>query len=110
MSTQPYDIPHLAYPIRFNGGYYTTDQQGSLNCAVTAVRTICAFEVGTRIERPEFGILDPTLKVQPIDVGDIADAIATWEPRVTAELDVHLDALGVETIDISVSLPFSEED
>jgi len=109
MGQQPYDIPHLAYPIRFAGGYYATHQQGSMDAVITCVRNICAFEVGSRIERPDFGIPDPTLKVQPIDIGAIADAIAKWDPRVTAEIEVDLDASGIETLDITISLPYSEE-
>lgn len=108
---QPFDIPHLAFPIRVANGTYVTEQQGSLDCAITAVRTICAFEVGSRIERPDFGIPDPTLKDQPIDVGGIEKAIMDWEPRVDAFLTLHSDpATGVETLDIKVTLPYSEED
>lgn len=108
MSRQPYDIPHLAFPIRFTGGAYATDLQGSNSEVTTAVRNICAFERGTRIERPDFGITDPTLEVMPIDIEDIAQAIRDWEPRahVIIESDINLD--GVETINIKVSVPYTE--
>lgn len=108
--SQPFDIPHLPYPIRVANGTYVTERQGSLDCALTSVRTICAFEIGTRIERPDFGIPDPTLKVMPIDEQAIAQAIATWEPRVTAEIEITLDVMGQETLDITISLPYSEDD
>lgn len=107
---QPYDIPHLAFPIRFTGHHYATDYQGSLDEATTAVRNICAFELGTRIERPDFGIKDQTLQAQPIDVGQVADAIATWEPRVSAEIQVSMTPDGKQTLDITISLPLIEDE
>src|SRR5215510_714262 len=102
MPAQPYDIPHLALPIRVAAGMYVSTQQGSLDCMMDAVNVICAFEIGSRIERPDFGIPDPTLKVQPIDVGAIERAIADWEPRVDADIEVSLDVSGQETLNITV--------
>lgn len=108
MSRQPYDIPHLAFPIRFESGAFVTDRQDGNNEVTAAVRSICAFERGTRIERPDFGINDPTLKEMPIDVDDVARAIADWEPRAYAELEVVLDLNGIETLNIKVAVTDSE--
>jgi phage baseplate assembly protein W len=110
MARQPNDVPHLAFPIRFTGpgGYYATDDQDTNSEVTTCVRNICAFERGTRIERPDFGIADPTLKVMPIDVDDIANAISTWEPRAEAEIETIIDLEGNETINIRVGMPDSE--
>jgi phage baseplate assembly protein W len=108
MAKQPNDIPHLAFPIRFAAGYYVTDDQDTNSEVTTAVRNICAFERGTRIERPDFGISDPTLEVMPIDVDDIANAIAMWEPRAEAEIETIIDLNGVETVNVKVGMPDSE--
>src|ERR1700750_204782 len=108
MARQPYDTPHLAFPIRVANGVYVTDLQGSNSDVTTAVRNICAFERGSRIERPDFGIEDPTLKTMPIDVEDIARSISQWEPRAEVELEVITDLNGVETLNIRVAVPFSE--
>jgi len=108
MTVQPYDIPHLAFPIRVANGAYVTDLQGSNGDVTTAVRNICSFERGTRIERPDFGIEDPTLRTMPIDIDDIARAIAAWEPRAEVELDTIIDLDGKETLNIRVAVPYSE--
>lgn len=108
MSSQPYDVPHLAFPIRVVNGVYVTDRQDTNDEVTTCVRNICSFEKGTRIERPDFGIEDPTLKVMPIDVTGIARAIADWEPRASAELETIIDLEGQETLNIRVAVPYSE--
>jgi phage baseplate assembly protein W len=108
MARQPYDVPHLAFPIRVANGVYVTDSQGTNSEVTTSVRNICAFERGSRIERPDFGIEDPTLKEMPIDVEDIASAISDWEPRAAAEIETIIDLDGTETLNIRVSVPFTE--
>lgn len=108
MSRQPYDVPHLAFPIRTSNGAYVCDRQDTNDEVITCVRNICAFEKGTRIERPDFGINDPTLKRMPIDVTDIARSISDWEPRASAELETIIDLEGVETLNIRVAVPYSE--
>jgi phage baseplate assembly protein W len=108
VAKQPYDIPHLAFPIRVANGVYVTDLQGSNGDVTTAVRNICSFERGTRIERPDFGIEDPTLRTIPIDIDDIARAIAAWEPRAEIELETIIDLDGKETLNIRVAVPYSE--
>lgn len=108
MARQPYDVPHLAFPIRVEGGVYICDRQDSNDEVTTCVRNITSFEKGTRIERPDFGINDPTLKVMPIDVTEIARAISDWEPRAAAELETIIDLDGVETLNIKVAVPYSE--
>jgi phage baseplate assembly protein W len=102
-------VPHLAFPIRVECGIYVTDQQDSNTEVTTCVRNICSFQKGVRIERPDFGILDPTLTVLPIDVNGIAQSIATWEPRANVEIETIADMEGEETINIRVAVPFNED-
>lgn len=108
MSSQPYDIPHLAFPIRAVNGVYVCDRQDTNDEVTTCVRNICAFEKSTRIERPDFGINDPTLKRMPIDVTGIGRAISDWEPRASAELETIIDLEGQETLNIRVAISDSE--
>lgn len=108
MSRQPYDVPHLAFPLRVECGMFVTDRQDSTDEVTTSVRNICSFEKGTRIERPDFGIDDPTLKTMPIDVTGIGQAIGDWEPRAEVEIEEVIDLQGVETLNIKVSVPYSE--
>jgi phage baseplate assembly protein W len=110
MPRQPFDIPHLALPIRVANGVYVTEQQGSLDCVTTAVQTICSFEIGSRIERPDFGIPDPTLKEMPVDTEAIEQAVATWEPDAMIEINQTPDPVtGMTRINITVSVPYSED-
>jgi phage baseplate assembly protein W len=100
---------HLAIPFRIVNGAYATRQQDSDAEASDCVRNILAFEKGSRIEDPDFGIEDPSFESQPIDVDDIAEAIATYEPRVNAEIETEDEVEGTSTVSIFVTLPTSDD-
>lgn len=102
-------IPHLALPIRYENGLFITNEQDSDKEAVDCVKAILSFEVGSRIEDPEFGIADPTFETQPIDTQDIAQAISDYEPRVDATIETIDQADGTTTVNVRVTLPASED-
>jgi phage baseplate assembly protein W len=103
------NIPHPAIPIRYQNGHLVTIQQGSTDDGIVTVWVITHFERGSRSERLDFGINDPTLKMMPIDVDDIANAIREFEPRVNATISTSSDPSGKETVNISVRMPGNEE-
>ena len=108
MSEMDY-IPHLALPLRVEGGRYVTTEQDTDDEAADCVKVITSFGRFTRIEKPDFGINDPTFETQPIDIDDIAQAITIWEPRVDATIETEDKEDGTTTVNISVSIPGSED-
>jgi hypothetical protein len=102
-------INHLALPIEVSMGSYIYNEQDSQSEAKTQARAILSFPRGSRQESLDFGILDPTFQEMPVDVTDIANALAFYAPDLDIEITSrpHLD--GTETINIRVALPFSDD-
>ena len=75
------DVPHLALPLRVIGSSFSTVQQDTVDELTMTVLAICSFPVGSRIERPEFGVLGHELEDEPLDLTDIELAVETYEPR-----------------------------
>lgn len=101
---------HLALPIQCLNGTYTTNEQDTQAEATTQVQAICLFPRGSRAESMEFGILDPTFQLIPIDTSDIAKAISDFAPDLDAEINVrHNPITGEEQVNIKVSMPYAED-
>jgi phage baseplate assembly protein W len=75
------DVPHLGLPLRVIGPSFATVQQDTLDELTATVAVICAFPLGSRVERPEFGITEPALADTPLDVLDIEQTVTAFEPR-----------------------------
>ena len=75
------NVPHLSLPLRVVGGSYATVQQDTDDELATTVQAIVSFTLGSRPERPDFGIADPALADRPLDLLDMRQAIETYEPR-----------------------------
>lgn len=103
------DIPHLAMPLRVQGTQWVVVEQDTEEEVAQCVANICAFERGYRIEDPDFGIVDPTFTIMPIDTTDIAAAVEEYEER--AEVDIYQDISedGRASIRLEVRVPTSEE-
>jgi|SRR4051794_12062105 phage baseplate assembly protein W len=106
------DVPHLALPLRLIGGSaYATVQQDTVEELTTTVAVICAFPLGSRPERPEFGITPPELADQPLDVAEIEYAVAAYEPRaVVAVTEVPGIAALEARVSVQVSMAREEEE
>lgn len=102
-------IPHLSLPLRLSGNRYATVEQDTDGEAADCVKVITSFPLGFRAEDLDFGISDPSFQTQPIDVDQIAQAIADYEPRVDASIDTVDLADGTTTVDVRVTLPTSDE-
>lgn len=79
--------PHLKFPVqRGADGGLVWQEQGSeeqvLSCATLIART----PIGYRDERPEFGWDWPDLRLAPIDVTPLVNALNAFEPRAVAVL------------------------
>lgn len=75
------DCPHLALPLRIVGESFVAVQQDTVEELTTTVAVICAFPLGSRVERPEFGINPPELQDEPLRLTGIEQAVAAYEPR-----------------------------
>lgn len=75
------NVPHLALPLQIQGGSYVSVQQDTSDELATSVQAILSFQLGSRPERPDFGIADPALADRPLDLLDMEQAIQTYEPR-----------------------------
>lgn len=71
---------HLAWPVRLDGtGLATIDQDSDPDVA-QCIHVLLATRRGVRVELPGFGVTDPTFSLA-VNVGEIANAVAEWEPR-----------------------------
>jgi phage baseplate assembly protein W len=103
------NLPHLSLPLTIiNGSYVTTQQDTDLEAA-HCVQVITSFERGMRPEDPDFGIADPAFEIQPIDVDDIYEAIASYEPRVETDITTIDQPDGATVVNIRVTMPTSED-
>lgn len=96
------DVPHIDWPIRLDGNGYATCQQDTAQEIAAAVAALFSFERGTRIESPDFGILDPTFAQQPVDTTDLEQQAGTYEPRAELTITVTSSAGGEQRVQVTV--------
>lgn len=87
-------IPHFSRPFRIVAGlgYAATMEQDSVEDVQTCVRVLLETPVNSRIELPEYGVLDPIFTTG-IDVNDLASRIGEWENRAEVDLGQRYDNL-----------------
>jgi len=85
-------------------GQFVTNEQDSDEEAKTCVWAIISTQKGSRPEQPEFGINDPTFDTMPIDISDIMESIARWEPRVETDVSTQDGADGTQKVNIFVTM------
>jgi phage baseplate assembly protein W len=103
--------PHLALPLRIVGSGYVAVQQDTLDELTTTVAVVCAFPLGSRSERPEFGIAPPELQDEPLALAGIEAAITTWEPRAAVAVSERAGADDLaSTIQVQVAMARSTEE
>lgn len=78
-------IPKLRMPLRFDGGRLAIVEQDSPENVRGAVFACLAYELGERIEDPDFGIEDPTFEETPLDTTEWIEAINRYEPRAEVQ-------------------------
>lgn len=101
------EVPHLAFPFRMApGGHAAVVEQDSLEDVSACVAVIALTPAGTRIERPEFGVVDLPFLGPDAALEVLEAAVAEHEPRaavVWQEPAEFSDA--VATIVAEVSAP-----
>lgn len=97
-------IPHFDFPFRFVNSTAAVVEQDSLEDITNCVTAIAATVQGERIERPSFGIPDPTFDRQPLDLQGILQAVTDGEPRAHTLIDQAPDRIDQLIAHITLSV------
>lgn len=91
----PVRVPHFDLPFRFIGGSASVVEQDSEEDIANCVETIIRTPYGYRVQdyTPDFGILQPTFEIQPVDTELIKSTILVQEPRADILITEHSDRL-----------------
>lgn len=86
-------IPHFAFPFLIVNGSVVVNEQDSTDDVLACVALIASFPIGSRVEKPAFGVPDQTFAQGGADAAVVAAAINRWEPRaVVSSVTVELGA------------------
>lgn len=77
-------IPHFALPFRVAGGTVVVNEQDSADEIADCVLAIASYTIGSRPEKPDFGVEDQAFRQGGADAAALAAAIDRWEPRARA--------------------------
>jgi phage baseplate assembly protein W len=84
------EIPHIRLPFTLlPGGGVNVFEEDSDQEVAQCVQTILVYPKGHRLDRPEFGISDPTFRTP--HEAEIEQAIDDWELRARYTLDITQD-------------------
>jgi hypothetical protein len=88
--------PHLKHPFRVVDGIVAQVEQDSAEEIEQCVEAVLRTPVGSRIEEPEYGLVDPTFEQLPPNPSAEAylTAVAKWEPRAHLIGEARLGELG----------------
>jgi hypothetical protein len=88
------DVPlKLAWPLRFVNGRAATVEQDTVDEIAMCVVTLLRFDVGDRMEAPNFGVEDLTFRQAPLDLEQLRGAILEFEPRAQTLIEQDQDQL-----------------
>lgn len=84
-------LPHFDLPLRFVGGSAVVNEQDSAQDIASCALAVLSCPAGFRVERPEFGVPDPTFTQGAPTADAFARALQRWEPRADAAVTVTAD-------------------
>lgn len=87
MHTRDVDIPHFQLPFVLDPDGVRVTEQDSLDEVTDCVQAVLRTTLGERIELPDFGRPDQAFRQNGADLEQLRDAVDTWEPRATVEID-----------------------
>lgn len=95
---QPDGIPHFALPFRRDArGRCVVHEQDDDAEIVDCVEVLLSTERGSRIDTPDYGLIDQVFRQGGVDLSAVSGAISRWEPR--AEHFVERDRELVDMVD-----------
>jgi phage baseplate assembly protein W len=96
-------VPKLRIPLRLENGRLGICEQDSQENVAAAVYAILAYERGSRIEDPEFGVEDPTFDTMPLDVDEWLEQIGRYEPRAEVRTSQEVgDLIGAVLVNVGL--------
>lgn len=100
---------HLVIPFEIDGTRAKTVDEASLDEVTQNVDVIVRTRRGERLMVPEFGIEDPTFRLSQgtPDTGELAAAVALWEPRAVLTFSHAVEGNAVR---LSVGVDLEEVD
>lgn len=100
------EIPQVIQPFRIDlrTNDIITVEQDSDEDIMQCVENICSYVIGTREERPDFGISDQTFQERGIDIALLQKEVSTLEPRANLILETDSDWIAlVERVSIRLN-------
>lgn len=85
------DIPHFAFPFRFEDGKVVEVEQDSIDDVASCVHAILSVEVGELISLPGFGVPDLAFIQEGAAPSDVAKMIEQQEPRLDITIEEGWD-------------------
>lgn len=105
----PVTVPHFSLPFRFvlQGSPTPTvavTEQDSPDEIKDCVEAILRYEIGSRPEKPDFGITDPTFSSPGVNTNRIHAEVDRSEPRVALKVTDHIDDLDslIHTVRVNI--------
>lgn len=96
------NTPHLAFPLDLSAGSAAVTEQDSLDEIVDCVEVILLTPRGTRDDQPDFGLADPTFRMNGVDLSEIEGTVSQWEPRADVEAIRQAIQDGEDRIQVNV--------
>lgn len=105
----PVTVPHFSLPFRFvnqGAGYPTVavSEQDSSDEIKSCVEAILRYEIGSRPEKPDFGITDPTFSSPQINTGQMYAQVDRSEPRVALSINSDINELDNLIYEVRVNI------
>lgn len=87
-------VPKLQVPFAISGTKAKVVEQDSAAEIEQCLFALFGTEVGSRVEEPDYGIVDPTLAERGVDPEALRAAADNWEPRAEELLtESHFEGL-----------------
>lgn len=93
-------LPHFSVPFQFGtNGQAVVVEQDTVAEIASCCRVVLSCPVGHRPELPAFGLVEQEFRQGGPDADAIRAALATWEPRADAEVEIG------PPLDVTVNRP-----
>jgi phage baseplate assembly protein W len=104
------EIPHLAFPLRLDGGSFAVVEQDTVEDVRQCVHVLLRTPLGIRPLAPEVGVDDPTF-TEGVDGDALAAQLEEQEPRAVVTVTTSpIDERGEQVLEVRVALAGEADD